>query len=203
MSKTNSKGKAKESAFLSDVRRLRERARKHIEEGAVVQGYGADRKRVLELLNTALATELVCVLRYKQHHFIARGIQSEPVAAEFAEHAAEEQGHADRIAQRITQLGGNPDFNPSGLAERSVSEYAEGGSLVQMIEENLVAERIAIDTYHEAIRFIGDKDTTTRRLLEDILANEEEHATELADLLTTLDPTRTGPTPEGEPRPGA
>ena len=149
---------------------------------------------MVALLNEALATEIVCILRYKQHYFIARGIQSEPVAAEFAEHASEEQAHADRIAQRITQLGGNPDFNPTGLAERSVSEYAEGGSLVQMIEENLVAERIAIDTYHEAIRFIGDKDPTTRRMLEDILAKEEEHATELADLLSTLDPTRPGST---------
>ena len=189
--------------FVSNLSEIRRRARQHVLEGAVTSGYEADREKVVALLNEALATELVCILRYKQHHFIARGIQSEPVAAEFAEHAAEEQVHADRIAQRITQLGGNPDFNPSGLAERSVSEYAEGSSLVQMIEENLVAERIAIDTYHEAIRFIGDKDTTTRRMLEDILANEEEHATELADLLATLDPTRTGPASEDEQEPGA
>ena len=182
--------------FVSNLSEIRRRARQHVLEGAVTSGYEADREKVVALLNEALATELVCILRYKQHHFIARGIQSEPVAAEFAEHAAEEQVHADRIAQRITQLGGNPDFNPSGLAERSVSEYAEGSSLVQMIEENLVAERIAIDTYHEAIRFIGDKDTTTRRMLEDILANEEQHATDLADLLATLDPTRPGPTME-------
>ena len=186
------------SHFVSNLSEIRRRARQHVLEGAVTSGYEADRERVVALLNEALATEIVCILRYKQHYFIARGIQSEPVAAEFAEHAAEEQVHADRIAQRITQLGGTPNFNPSGLAERSVSEYVEGGSLVQMIEENLVAERIAIDTYHEAIRFVGDKDTTTRRMLEDILANEEEHATELADLLATLDPTRTGPAGEQE-----
>jgi bacterioferritin len=180
------------SHFVSNLSEIRRRARQHVLEGAVTSSYEADREKVVALLNEALATELVCILRYKQHHFIARGIQAEPVAAEFAEHAAEEQGHADRIALRITQLGGNPDFNPTGLADRSVSEYAEGGSLVQMIEENLVAERIAIDTYHEAIRFVGEKDPTTRRMLEDILANEEEHATELADLLSTLDPTRPG-----------
>jgi bacterioferritin len=191
------------SHFVSNLSEIRRRARQHVLEGAVTSGYEADREKVVALLNEALATEIVCILRYKQHYFIARGIQSEPVAAEFAEHAAEEQAHADRIAQRITQLGGNPDFNPRGLAERSVSEYAEGGSLVQMIEENLVAERIAIDTYHEAIRFIGEKDPTTRRMLEDILANEEEHATELADLLATLDPTRPGPAMESDTPPGA
>jgi bacterioferritin len=180
------------SHFVSNLSEIRRRARQHVLEGAVTSSYEADREKVVALLNEALATELVCILRYKQHHFIARGIQAEPVAAEFAEHAAEEQGHADRIALRITQLGGNPDFNPAGLADRSVSEYVEGGSLVQMIEENLVAERIAIDTYHEAIRFVGEKDPTTRRMLEDILANEEQHATELADLLATLDPTRPG-----------
>ncbi|HVE38639.1 MAG TPA: ferritin-like domain-containing protein [Planctomycetota bacterium] len=187
------------SHFVSNLSEIRRRARQHVLEGAVTSGYQADREKVIALLNEALATELVCVLRYKQHYFLARGIQAEPVAQEFAEHAAEEQGHADRIAQRITQLGGDPDFNPSGLASRSASEYVEGGALVQMIEDNLVAERIAIDTYHEAIRFIGDKDSTTRRMLEDILAVEEEHANELADLLATLDPTRPGPSPEGQP----
>ncbi len=187
------------SHFVSNLSEIRRRARQHVLEGAVTSGYQADREKVIALLNEALATELVCVLRYKQHYFLARGIQAEPVAQEFAEHAAEEQGHADRIAQRITQLGGDPDFNPSGLAARSASEYVEGGALVQMIEDNLVAERIAIDTYHEAIRFIGEKDSTTRRMLEDILAVEEEHANELADLLATLDPTRTGPSTEGQP----
>ena len=191
------------SHFVSNLSEIRRRARQHVLEGAVTAGYQADREKVIALLNEALATELVCVLRYKQHYFLARGIQAEPVAQEFAEHAAEEQGHADRIAQRITQLGGDPDFNPSGLAARSASEYVEGGALVQMIEDNLVAERIAIDTYHEAIRFIGEKDPTTRRMLEDILAVEEEHANELADLLATLDPTRRAIPPDQEPSPGA
>ena len=191
------------SRFISDLSEIRRRAREHVLEGAVTAGYEADRERVIGLLNEALATEIVCVLRYKQHYFLARGIQAEPVAQEFAEHAAEEQAHADRIAKRITQLGGDPDFNPSGLAARSASEYAEGGALVQMIEDNLVAELIAIDTYHAAIRFIGDKDPTTRRMLEDILANEEEHATELADLLATLDPTRPAPPSDGDTRSGA
>jgi bacterioferritin len=186
------------SHFVSNLSEIRRRARQHVLEGAVTSGYQADREKVIALLNEALATELVCVLRYKQHYFLARGIQAEPVAQEFAEHAAEEQGHADRIAQRITQLGGDPDFNPSGLAARSASEYVEGGALVQMIEDNLVAERIAIDTYHEAIRFIGEKDSTTRRMLEDILA-VEEHANELADLLSTLDPTRPAADSEGQP----
>ncbi len=191
------------SHFVSNLSEIRRRARQHVLEGAVTAGYQADREKVIALLNEALATELVCVLRYKQHYFLARGIQAEPVAQEFAEHAAEEQGHADRIAQRITQLGGDPDFNPSGLASRSASEYVEGGALVQMIEDNLVAERIAIDTYHEAIKFVGEKDPTTRRMLEDILAVEEEHANELADLLATLDPTRPAAPTDGKLSSGA
>jgi len=191
------------SHFVTNLSEIRRRARQHVLEGAVTAGYQADREKVIALLNEALATELVCVLRYKQHYFLARGIQAEPVAQEFAEHAAEEQAHADRIAQRITQLGGDPDFNPSGLASRSASEYVEGGALVQMIEDNLVAERIAIDTYHEAIKFVGDKDSTTRRMLEDILAAEEEHANELADLLATLDPTRPALPPGSDPINGA
>ena len=191
------------SHFVSNLSEIRRRARQHVLEGAVTSGYQANPEKVVALLNEALATELVCILRYKQHHFLARGIQAEPVAREFAEHAAEEQGHADRIAQRIMQLGGTPDFNPAGLTSRSASEYVEGGSLVRMIQDNLVAERIAIDTYHEAITFVGDKDPTTRRMLEDILANEEEHADDLADLLATLDPTQR-PTPsDQEPNPGA
>jgi bacterioferritin len=189
--------------FISNLSEIRRRARQHVLEGAVTAGYEADREKVIALLNEALATELVCVLRYKQHYFVARGIQAEPVAREFAEHAAEEQGHADRIAQRITQLGGDPDFNPAGLTQRSSSEYVEGDTLVQMIRDNLVAERIAIDTYHEAIRFVGEKDPTTRRMLEDILAVEEEHADELADLLVTLDPTRPPATPDAPAGPGA
>jgi bacterioferritin len=191
------------SHFVNNLSEIRRRARQHVLEGAVTSGYQADREKVIALLNEALATELVCVLRYKQHYFLARGIQAEPVAQEFAEHAAEEQAHADRIAQRITQLGGEPDFNPSGLAARSASEYVEGGALVQMIEDNLIAERIAIDTYHEAIKFVGEKDPTTRRMLEDILGNEEEHANDLADLLATLDPTRPALPPDADPKSGA
>jgi bacterioferritin len=179
-------------SFLTDVRELRRRARQHIEDGAVTAGYGADRERVIAILNEALATEIVCVLRYKRHYFMATGIHANAVAQEFQEHAAEEQGHADRIAERITQLGGEPNFNPEGLASRSHSQYVEGGSLVDMIKEDLVAERIAIESYGEIVRFLGDGDITTRRMMEEILANEEEHADDLRDLLATLDPTRPG-----------
>jgi bacterioferritin len=178
--------------FLSDVKELRRRARQHIEDGAVTAGYGADREKVNAILNEALATEIVCVLRYKRHYFMATGIHANAVAQEFAEHAAEEQGHADRIAGRITQLGGEPNFNPEGLATRSHSQYVEGASLVDMIKEDLVAERIAIESYGEIVRFLGERDVTTRRLMEEILANEEEHADDLRDLLQTLDPTRPG-----------
>jgi bacterioferritin len=190
------------SRFVTDLQEIRRRAREHVLEGAVTAGYKADREKVVALLNEALATEIVCVLRYKQHYYMARGIQAEPVAQEFAEHAAEEQGHADRIAARITQLGGEPDLNPSRLLARSASEYVEGHTLVQMIQDNLVAERIAIDTYHEAIRFVREKDPTTRRLLEDILAVEEEHANDLADMLATMDPTRPGSEPQSPPDSG-
>jgi bacterioferritin len=178
--------------FLSDVKELRRRARQHIENGAVTQGYGADPEKVVAILNEALATEIVCVLRYKRHYFMAQGIHAQAVAQEFLEHANEEQGHADRIAERITQLGGAPDFNPEGLATRSHSEYVEGNSLVDMIREDLVAERIAIDSYGEIVRFFGDRDITSRRLMEEILANEEEHADDLNKLLATLDPTKSG-----------
>ena len=178
--------------FLSDVKELRRRARQHIEDGAVTQGYGADPEKVVAVLNEALATEIVCVLRYKRHYFMAQGIHAQAVAQEFLEHANEEQGHADRIAERITQLGGAPDFNPEGLASRSHSEYVEGNSLVDMIREDLVAERIAIDSYGEIVRFFGDRDITSRRLMEEILANEEEHADDLNKLLATLDPTKSG-----------
>jgi bacterioferritin len=174
------------SDFITDVETIRKRARLHIEEGAVTQGYKGDRETIVKLLNEALATEIVCVLRYKRHFFMARGINSESVAMEFQEHAAEEQVHADLIGVRITQLGGEPDLNPAGLVDRSHSQYVEGTTLVDMIKEDLVAERIAIDSYGEMIRYIGDKDSTTRRMLEEILAKEEEHADELANLLTHM-----------------
>jgi bacterioferritin len=176
--------------FVSDIKKLRQRARQHIERGAVTPGYQADRETVLRLLNEALATEIVCVLRYKRHYFMARGIHAQAVATEFLEHANEEQGHADQIAARIVQLGGAPDLNPEGLATRSHAEYVEGGSLVEMIQEDLVAERIAIDSYAEMVRYFGAKDPTSRVLLEGILAKEEEHADDLANLLATLDPTK-------------
>jgi bacterioferritin len=154
-----------------------------MERGAVTDSYQADRKTVLALLNTALATELVCVLRYRRHHFMASGIHAQAVAAEFLAHATEEQEHADRIAQRITQLGGEPDFSPEGLATRSHTEYVEGSTLEEMIREDLVAERIAIESYGEIIRYLGENDSTTRRMLEAILAVEEEHAEELQALI--------------------
>jgi bacterioferritin len=176
--------------FLTDIKTLRERARKHIENGAVTEGYKADRETVVRLLNEALATELVCVLRYKLHYFMAQGIHSQAVAAEFLQHANEEQGHADQIAARIIQLGGAPNMNPEGLTSRSHSEYKEAGTLVEMIKENLVAERIAIDSYAEMARYFGDKDPTSRRMVEGILAVEEEHADDLSSLLATLDPEK-------------
>jgi len=171
------------TSFLTDVKTLRERARQHIAEGSVTQGYTADRDAVLKLLNDALATELVCVLRYRRHYFMARGIHSQSVAQEFLEHSNDEQAHADEIADRIVQLGGAPDFEPTGLATRSHAEYVEGDSLTSMIKEDLVAERIAIDSYREMVQYLGDKDPTSRRMLEGILAKEEEHADDRADLL--------------------
>ena len=166
-----------------DVAAIRAKARQDIESGAVTDGYRANREAVLKLLNEALATEVVCVLRYKRHHFMARGLNAEPVAAEFAEHAAEELGHADRLAERIVQLGGEPNLSPVGLLDRSHSEYVEAHTLQEMIKENLIAERIAIDSYRQMVDYVGDKDPTTRRLLEDILAVEEEHADDLSDFL--------------------
>lgn len=173
-------------AFLSDVKQLRERARRRIEDGAVTEAYGADRGAVVDLLNAALATELVCVLRYRRHYYMASGFHGATAADEFLEHADEEQQHADRIAQRIVQLGGEPDLHPDGLTSRSHSEYVAGESLDQMVREDLIAERIAIESYAEMIRFIGDGDSTTRRLLEEILAKEEEHADDMADLLRVV-----------------
>lgn len=169
--------------FLTDIKELRRRARQHIENGAVTEAYRGNRTVVLDLLNQALATELVCVLRYKRHFFMASGINAEAVAAEFNQHAIEEQGHADQLAARITQLGGEPDFDPQGLATRSHAEYVPGTTLLDMIKEDLIAERIAIDSYAEMARYIGDKDTTTRRMLEGILAVEEEHADDMKSLL--------------------
>jgi len=176
-----------EKAFLTDIKTLRERARRHIEKGAITEGYRADRETVVKLLNEALATEIICVLRYKRHFFMATGINAQSVAQEFQQHATEEQGHADEIAQRIVQLGGEPNFSPEGLATRSHAEYVEGESLVDMIKEDLVAERIAIDSYREMIAYMANDDPTTRRMLEGILAVEEEHADDLVSLLEQLD----------------
>ena len=173
--------------FLTDVKELRRRARQHIEEGAVTEGYRGNRDTVVKLLNEALATEIVCVLRYKRHYFMAQGIHADPIAQEFLQHANEEQGHADQLAARIVQLGGSPNFSPEGLLTRSHSEYVEGTTLVDMIKEDLVAERVAIDSYTEMIRYVGDNDITTRRMLEEILAVEEEHADDLASFLADLD----------------
>src|SRR5713226_3235439 len=173
-------------SFLTDIAELRRRARQHIMEGAVTADYKGDRKTVLRVLNEALATELVCVLRYKRHHYMAKGIHSQAVAAEFLEHAAEEQGHADQIAQRIVQLDGAPNFNPEGLLTRSHTEYVECETLTDMIKEDLVAVRIALDSYREIISYLGNDDPTTRRMMEDILAVEEEHADDLVNLLDEL-----------------
>lgn len=168
---------------LSDVKTIRSRARQHIEKGAVTAGYKADLDAVVSALNGALATEIVCFLRYKRHQFMAKGISAKVVAAEFAQHAAQELGHADLLAERIVQLGGAPDLSPAGLAGRSHAEYAEGESLTEMIKEDLIAERIAIESYGELIRFVGHGDPTTRVMLEGILAMEEEHADDLSSLL--------------------
>jgi bacterioferritin len=169
--------------FLSDIQEIRKRARQHMEKGAVTPSYHADIETVLRVLNEALATELVCVLRYKRHQFMATGLNAEAVAAEFQQHAAEEQGHADLIAERITQLGGEPNFSPQGMLTRSHSEYVEGKTLLDMIREDLVAERIAIESYSEIIRYLGEKDPTSRRMMEEILAKEEEHAEDMRTLI--------------------
>ena len=173
----------KKGSFLSDLEEIRRRARSQIEKGAVTVGYKADRETVVRILNEALATELVCVLRYKRHHYMASGIHSQAVAQEFLEHANEEQGHADQIAARIVQLDGAPNFSPEGLLTRSHSEYVEGETLVDMIREVLVAERVAIESYSEIIRYLENNDPTSRRLMEEILAKEEEHADDMKTLL--------------------
>ncbi len=172
--------------FLTDIKTLRERARANIEQGPITSAYGADRERVIEVLNEALATELVCILRYKRHYYTATGLNAAPVAAEFLQHANEEQQHADQIALRITQLQGKPNFNPEGLATRSHAEYDDSENLLDMVREDLVAERVAIESYTEMINWLGTADPTTRRMLEDILALEEEHADDLLSLLETM-----------------
>jgi len=170
--------------FVSDVKKIREKARQHMEKGAVTEGYKADTAAVVKVLNEALATEIVCVLRYKAHYFAAKGINSEGVKAEFLQHANDEQGHADQISERITQLNGEPNLNPEGLATRSHSEYQIGADLAAMIKEDLVAERIAIDTYRNIVLWLGEADPTSRRLMESILEKEEEHANDMSDLLS-------------------
>ncbi len=177
----------KDKPFLTDIQTLRQRARQHMEQGPVTNTYKADRETVIKLLNEALATEIVCVLRYKRHYFMASGIHSQSVSSEFLQHANEEQQHADLIAGRIVQLGGEPNFSPEGLATRSHAEYVEGNTLAEMLKEDLVAERIAIDSYREMVTYLGNDDPTTRRLMEEILAVEEEHADDLVNLLKELD----------------
>jgi bacterioferritin len=172
--------------FVSDIEEIRRRARQHIEDGAVTEDYKADRQTVIRVLNEALATELVCVLRYKRHYYMATGIHAQAVAEEFLEHSKEEEEHADKIAERITQLDGAPDFNPEILAKRSHSQYVEGTSLVDMIREDLVAERIAIQSYSEIVRYLGEKDPTSRRVMEEILSKEEEHADDLRSLIESV-----------------
>jgi len=173
-------------AELTDVQTLRQRARQNVEDGPVTQDYKADREEIIRLLNGSLATELVCVLRYKRHYFMASGIKASVAADEFLEHAQQESEHADKLAERIVQLGGEPDFNPDNLSKNSHAQYVAGATLKEMVLEDLVAERIAVESYREIIHYIGDKDPTTRRIFEDILAQEEEHADDMADLLEGL-----------------
>ncbi|PRA30707.1 ferritin-like domain-containing protein [Pseudomonas poae] len=173
-------------AHLTDVATLRSRARQNVENGAVTEGYDADREQIIRLLNESLATELVCVLRYKRHYFMASGIKASVAADEFLEHANQEAEHADKLAERIVQLGGEPEFNPDLLTKNSHAQYVAGKDLKEMVYEDLVAERIAVDSYREIIQYIGDKDPTTRRLFEEILAQEEEHADDMADILESL-----------------
>jgi bacterioferritin len=174
--------------FVMDMQEIQRRAREHVMKGAVTPAYRGDVEAAIRLLNEALATEIVCTLRYRRHHYMAAGIHYQAIADEFMEHANQEQQHADRIAERIRQLGGAPDFNPAGLLTRSHAQYAEGNSLVDMIKEDLIAERIAIESYLEMIRFFGENDPTSRRLMEEVLQQEEEHADDMATLLETLDP---------------
>ncbi|MBJ9974766.1 bacterioferritin [Pseudomonas sp. S75] len=174
------------NTVLTDIDTLRQRARTNVEQGAITEGYQADREEIIRLLNESLATELVCTLRYKRHYFMASGIKANVAAEEFLEHATQESEHADKLAERIVQLGGEPDFNPDNLSKNSHAQYVAGSNLKEMVLEDLVAERIAIDSYREIIQYIGDKDPTTRRIFEDILAQEEEHADDMSDLLEGL-----------------
>ena len=183
MDNNTSESKQGNLSALSNTQTLRERAKQFVDEGAVTQGYSANKEEVISLLNEALATELVCVLRYKRHYHMAKGINSESVKAEFLEHSIEEMEHADRIAKRITELGGEPDFSPNGLSDRSHAQYAPGDSLVSMIKEDLIAERIAIESYREFIAYLGNNDPTTQKMIKEILSVEEEHADEMASLL--------------------
>jgi bacterioferritin len=179
-------GESQDMGILSDVEGLRERARKHIEAGAVTDEYNANRAQVVETLNTILATELMCVLRYKRHYYMANGINSESVKKEFLEHAQEAQQHADRIAERIVELNGKPDFNPETITGRSLSQYTNAGTLHEMFKEDLVAERIAVESYSEVVRWLGDEDVTTRKLMADILMVEEQHAADMQKLFGKL-----------------
>jgi bacterioferritin len=179
--------------FVQDIKKIRERARRQMSQGAITDSYKADREQVIKVLQEVLATEIVCTLRYKRHYFAAEGIHSEGPRQEFLEHAKEEQEHADQVAERIVQLNGKPDLNPQGLATRSHAEYVEGTDLISMIEENLVAERIAIETYSEIVRWLGESDPTTRRMIEGILEKEEEHAEDLSTLLARLPPRESQP----------
>jgi bacterioferritin len=183
MTRENQAEKPDTTPFLSDVSTLRDRARRHIEGGAVGASYVGSVERTIEILQAVLATELVCVLRYTQHSIAATGLASEAVAEEFSQHATEEMAHALSVAKRINQLGGDPDFDPKGLASRSASQYATSAELITMIRENLIAERIAVDHYRELIRYFADNDPTTRTMIESILAVEEEHASDMLDLL--------------------
>jgi bacterioferritin len=184
--------------FVHDIEEIRQRAIQKIEDGAVTSTYGLDQDKVINILNEALATEIVCVLRYMHHYFMATGVHGKAASDEFKEHADAEREHADRIAERVQQLGGKPDFNPRSLLERSVSQYVEGESLADMIREDLIAERIVIDVYREMIKFFGDKDPTTRVMIEGILEDEEEHASDLTDLLYVVNP-HTGETEVQDP----
>lgn len=184
--------------FTADVEAIRSRARQKIEDGAVTPGYKGDVNKAIDILNEALATEIVCVLRYLHHYFMATGVHGMSVRDEFKEHADAEREHADRLADRIQQLGGRPDFNPKSLLERSASQYVEGSDLAEMIKEDLVAERIVIEVYSEMIRYFGTNDPTTRIMIEDILKDEEEHASDLSDLLFVIDP-HTGETEGQDP----
>src|SRR4051812_18273116 len=184
--------------FVKDVEEIRQRAIRKLEDGAVTEAYGVDKDHAIDILNEALATEIVCVLRYMHHYFMATGVHGSSVADEFKEHADSEREHADAIAERIQQLGGKPDFNPRSLLERSVSQYIEGETLAEMIREDLIAERIVIEVYQEMIRHFANNDPTTRGMIEKILADEEEHASDLADLLYIVDPA-TGETKGRDP----